>query len=840
MPSHLTRQVFRRLLANEPIVHRGCLRRQAYSSATAATALASRPRRQNGFPAVRPAQRRTFFNFNMFRKAKRELKEADMDPGIEKMMELEKMQRMRARLPHPEDVAKALRKFFAAKLAQKKPLEDTQAQLALQSIKYCIDSQSGQTAVDGEDVAGPILSTTFFTTAAKAARAQPKRISAAHIELAQVLYRVLLDARSARSKLALEACCMLLSNSGSPQKARELLVQHEKTDSAESPLSPTEAEEASAMDDAGEIAEQASTNFSRTAWRCVLVGFALKQDEPELKRTLAMMGERGLDRGEVVAGTMMDFYVSQDNAAEVRSWWERYRQVAPVAMPRSAMRDQATGKATYRVLRWCIRSGNLEFGHQIVTDVMRSNPSKPVWDSIFVWAAGTGKGVDEIGRMVDVMERSNEAVPDQAQWRVPDTATINALVEFAISKDDPYMAERFIALGRERGIEPDARTYVLQMDYRLSVNDVDGALTAYKNLQAMDLSEGEDLPVVNKLVVALCSSKRHDFDTIMNVAADLSDRRARFEPLTVATLSLLHLNRDELHDVIDLLNTHAFHYSSTERASIRDAMIAYCLDPATPTSRSWDAYTILRNVFDELTRASRTELMINFITRERPDMAVHVFNHMRQHSRADTMPTRDTYIAAFMGTARLGDLESLEVVHNQLKLDFNIEINTLVRNALVIAYTACGRPRKALGFWDEVVASREGPSYNSVHVALRACEKSPYGDLKAREIWALLGKQNVELDGAMWASYVAALAGNGEVRQAMQVVEAAEGKGEVEVDVFLLGSLFAGAPGMGKQGEVEGWGRERYPGVWAELVKTGVQEDEAGNRLFGVDRRVAP
>ncbi|KAK0767329.1 hypothetical protein LTR02_018322, partial [Friedmanniomyces endolithicus] len=116
------------------------------------------------------------------------------------------------------------------------------------------------------------------------------------------------------------------------------------------------------------------------------------------------------------------------------------------------------------------------------------------------------------------MERANEGILDKESWRRPDTATINALVEYAISKDDPYTAERFIALGRDRGIEPDARTYVLQMAYRLGVNDIDGALTAYKNLQTMDLSSDEDIPAVNKLIGALCSSKQHDFDTIMNVA----------------------------------------------------------------------------------------------------------------------------------------------------------------------------------------------------------------------------------------------------------------------------------------------------------------------------------
>ena len=42
-------------------------------------------------------QSRTFLNFNFFQRNERVEKEADMDPGLEKMMELSKRERMRDR-----------------------------------------------------------------------------------------------------------------------------------------------------------------------------------------------------------------------------------------------------------------------------------------------------------------------------------------------------------------------------------------------------------------------------------------------------------------------------------------------------------------------------------------------------------------------------------------------------------------------------------------------------------------------------------------------------------------------------------------------------------------------
>ncbi|KAK5131547.1 hypothetical protein LTR08_000874 [Meristemomyces frigidus] len=843
MPSLLTRQVFRRLLASEPIVHRGCLRRPAYSTIPARGDSCRRASTCRSFPAVRPAQRRTFFNLNMFRKPKREAREADMDPGIDMMMHLVKMQRMRTRLPHPADVAKALDDFVLHKRRSAGvAVEDTQAQLALQSIRYCLESQAAQEqAADGSE-ATVLLPASFFQLVAIVLKSDFfEHYSIAHVELAKVMYENLAHGNRIQYRHALQAYCRVLSYSGSPDQARELLLQQENTGPTHAASSGNVVNDEFDMDESTAAVEDTHSNTSKadlhSCWRCVLKGFTLKRNEVELERTLAMMTERGFGIDLNVTGIFLQYYISQGNASVIRKWWDQWKLFPQKTRgPQSARSGIILGQ----LLEWCLNSGQLEFGQQAVRYMTSKNPTKLYWDVIFVWAAGTGKGVEEIGRMMDVMERSNQNISDQKSWRTPDIATINALVAFSISKDDPYMAERFIALGKDRGIEQNARTYVLQMEYRLGVNDVDGALTAYKNLQAMDLSENEDIPAVNKLVVALCSSKRHDFETIMNVAADLSDRRARFEPLTVATLSMLHLGRDEVHDVIDLLNTHAFHYSSTGRATIRNALVSHITDPATPTSRAWDAYTIIRSIFDELARDARTELMTSFFKRERPDMAVHIFNHMRAHSRADTIPTVDTYIAAFMGTARLRDLESLEVVHNQLKLDYNVDMNTLFRNALVIAYTACERPRKALGFWDEIVASREGPSYNSIHIALRACEKSPFGDVKAKEIWDKLRKMKVDLDSTMWASYVAALAGNGDVRQAVRAVEEAEKKGELEVDAFVLGSLFAGAPGMTKQGEVEAWGKQRYERVWKELEGMGCVEEEDGTRVFGIDRSVTP
>lgn len=792
-------------------------------------------------------QRRTFFNLNIFTK-KQEVREADMDPGIEKMMEFAKRERMRARLPPLEEMVAALRRYFDAKQKNNKGISDSHAGLVLQSLRYC---RASQRAREG-GAASPegVLTEPTLIYAASALCKEAEATTQTHVELARELWEnpAFGPTQSVMDK-ALVSYIFTLCRTSNAQQARDVVLELEgrSGDQADLGSQPTSLRRDSKVDvpattNTGPTTFIMSTEVQQQIWPTILRGYITENNEAEVEHTLSMIDDRHVGDNVHVFGSMLDFSLKKNNPSGIKSWWSACRE-AYANLQHADSNEQSyklLGKRLQDVLVWCMSHGELELGHGIVRDVMTSNPHKRLWDATFVWAAGTQKSVDQIDRMMTVMEQSNDMIPDSALHRVPDIDTINDLVEFAITKNDPYMAERFINLGRDRSIEPDSRTYVLQMGYRLDVDDVDGALTAYKHLQATDLASNEDVPTVNRLIVALCNTGRHSFDTIMNVAADLSDRRARFEQPTVSTLSLLHLKRDERDDVLDLLNTHAFHYSSVERKSIRDDLVAFSLNPKTSTARAWQAYIILKTVFDELPRTERTDLMTSFFDRNRADMGVQVFQNMRMHSRGDTLPTIDTYVAAFLGLAKLRDLENLEIIHNLLKLDFNIDTTTYLLNSLIISYTACGKARKALGFWDEIVASREGPSYNTLHAALRACEKAPFGDVRAKGIWELLRKRGVELDQALWASYAGALAGNGDMQLAIGTLEEAERNGEAVLDFLVLGSLFNGAAGQAKQAEVEAMAKEKYPEEWEKLENVKVDFDENRMRAFRIDRAIAP
>jgi ubiquitin-like modifier-activating enzyme ATG7 len=176
--------------------------------------------------------------------------------------------------------------------------------------------------------------------------------------------------------------------------------------------------------------------------------------------------------------------------------------------------------------------------------------------------------------------------------------------------------------------------------------------------------------------------------------------------------------------------------------------------------------------------------MHEFFNRRRTDMGIHVFGHMRQSQVKERRPTADIYVECFSGIAKSPDLKSLEIVHNMLKLDSQVEPNTRLYNALMLAYTACGEPHGALEFWDEIIHSREGPTYNSIQIALSACAVAPFGDRDARKIWERLQQFDIAVTKEIHEAYINALAGNGLMAEAKDLVTTMAATIDVQPDLM--------------------------------------------------------
>ncbi len=664
------------------------------------------------------------------------------------MLELTERLSRGERTAPPDELAQAFVDFFQSKQKNILPVEDIQAEHAFLTLEHL---QKTHNEVEGFWLTSEELRMALGTL--RLTKDSPYR---SHNKLARLLFEELQRRREAsiddkEKAVPLERDLMpfirVMSHSGDALYSRDLVEKYWESDLKHAIASP---------------------------WSAVLKGLSWENREEELQKTVEIMKIYDVSFNNQIHQAITTYYASvREDMNMTKKWYEH-----PLAF--GQLPTLYTNKA---VLRLCIKSKEFEWGDGIFKSMLEGNPEDiSSWNIIFQWAAAKGKSVDEIERMMQVMVRKGE---ERDVFLHPDMDSINGLIELANSRNDPYTAERYVALGHKWGLQPNARTYLLQMEYRIKVGDLGGARTAYARLQGEEVPENEDLRLVNKLIVALCADKRQNHEAIMGLVEDLSERKARFEPDTVAALSEFHLERGEMDDVVDLLNTYAFQYGTEQRAGIRDILLLHCLNPATTTSIAWETYNVLRRTFTETNLSTRISLMKNFFNRKRSDMATHVFSHMRQQRVWALRPTVDTYAQCLSGIARARDLDSLRTVYNMVKLDNTIEPNTQLYNALMLAYSACGDSRQALAFWEDIVHSREGPSYASIQIALRACEGSVFGERVAQEIWRKLKKFEIEVTREIYAAYVGVFAGHNLFDKCIQLIEDAEKEVGYKPDALL-------------------------------------------------------
>ncbi|KAF9695092.1 hypothetical protein EKO04_006765 [Ascochyta lentis] len=820
MPSHLTRVVFRSIIANEPLLYRGCRHRALRPCALT----------QHGARALPQSQRRTFFG-GLF-KSQRKIKKMDMPAGLETMSELSHAQQTSARPPTPKDIAEALKSFFTSK---KGAFEDFHIRLAHNAFQYLVENpkEGGEQWCTKRELSALLDELIHF-------RRRPEAGGKPHVQFGTALIDQITkmkdsdvgtsaaEATSKAAKMSREDefdCFIrpkfvhLLALYGATSQAREMATKF--------------------YNDYSSTAE-IKKKSRRYVWNQVLAGAAREGNMDEMATTTDLFSKSSVPLTDITQSVLVSSF-SRKQQLDLAKFW--YAQPVVTESGKATNIRSATHTA---LLIGCALSGDLTFGQEVVSGLTKGKvPDKKGWDAIFLWSAAIGKGVDEVERMMNVMvRRTEEAQSNDSGIHAiyPDVDTINLLVEFAMSKSDPYSAERYIALGEKRGIMPNEHTYTMQMQYRLSVKDVDGARAAYYNLQGDFKGSEASVAAINELIQVLCESKQHHYDDIMAIVDDLHERKAHFAPETIAKLCLLHLRRVEIHDAMDLLQVHAHQYSPAQRAVISKSLCAFILDGETSTADAWDAYQILRNTFPETSRNDRIQLMNEFFARNRSDMSCHVYFHMRNHAAESHQANRDVYIAAFTGFARCTDAESLELVNNQLKLDFRVDMDTRLRNALMLAHASCGNNKKALEFWREICESKEGPSYNSIAIAFRSCEGMPWGDQHAKSIWARLKEQDVEIDKKIFTAYLSAIARNFLHDEALALVETVEEEFGYAPDFYILSNWYNTTTNIEKQGKVEAWIKERHPGVWREMEALGhwVTMDGFGYKQYNINRDLEP
>ncbi|KAI0407637.1 complex I intermediate-associated protein [Xylaria palmicola] len=802
-------------------VTRHVLRRPPTPRAIAASILGSPAPRPTfrpypvGCRAPGAVHRRSFFK--LFQKPPRTLKEIEAEPGYETLLTYRAAENDNLRPPPIPDLVKAWRDFFAYKAKYHRVVNSTQALCAHRVLEYFVKPSNV------ENVA---LSIDDLHQAMQCLERSPRDDPIYHLEFSRALFReirrrelniqpgrlhnVTLDYRiknqQGQSKY-LHSFLVALSLHGSALEAKDIFLQ----------ILPEHV---------------TSTDFRpRRSLLPIMNGLAREGQEQALREIVRETVKSGVAYDVSIQSVMTSFFAQRDNFQETKFWWTRPLRKGLHPAPHTY----------YEVLQFALRNDQKEWAMEIYENLIAQLESgtlseyKSCWDVSFQFAfLLLGKGSDEIEHMFNVALEHTKTQPKSQ----PNMGSINCLLRCAIDKDDPYMAERFISLSNKLGFEPDLSTCILQLEYRLRANDLAGAFTTYQALRGLETSSNDrELPILNKLIRGLCASPRPDYEKILDVTSYLEQRHVTLEPETVVSICTAFLKNDETYEVIDTLSLHTAHYSIAERQMVRKSFVNYCLDEKNSTARVWDAYALLRQFFPEVENEDREGIMDAFFDRRRPDMACHVFGHMRAHNNPQHRPTLETYVRCLEGIGRCPDMESLRTIHNMAKMDTTIQLNTQLYNALMIGYIACDTSHRALDFWKEITTSPEGPSYASLEIVFRAYEGQPYGDAPGRDLWNKVLKMDIDVPEHVYAAYIIMLAAHSHLPDVKQLLDDHDNIVGKRPDALTFAYVYNALPSKEMKEDFESWSQHEYPPLWNAVTRMHRRKkDEDGLLQFKVSR----
>ncbi|PNY25398.1 Complex I intermediate-associated protein 84, mitochondrial [Tolypocladium capitatum] len=770
------------------------------ASAPSCAAYANPARRR---PITRPVARRdfqrTFFNV-LFQKPPREVRQPEYEPGWMQIMVWRSRMLDSLRPPPRRELVEAWKKLMQSKLKRRVPLNSTQALQCRRLLEYLAEPSNPEQV-------RPLSSAHLSMARQVLLDIEPQERDQNHLDLAKALHAVWSSGNftgKARSpELQWSYFVKSLCRYGASLEAMQELC-----------TKWNDPAYAAYLDKEDRLVE------------AVARGLAREGKETELVELIEYAEKHGVPYDAGTQAVMVVFFADLDRVPETQNWLSK-----PITQSYSQVE-------VYRaVASFAMRNGLQDWAMPLFLELGQSQPKKKYWDALSQAILLVGKGLGEVDTMMSHMVDRNGALS-------PDTHTLNGLLRVAVETEDAALGDEVLSLGAAKGLAPNGETYLILLQMRLATGNVAGAQAAYEQVKYLEPWNHESRPglfdeyrqLLSRYLVFLSRESPPDFKLILALLEAVEEEQILLDPETVASLCLRFLENDQHFEVMDILSVHSFFFSEAQREVVQNAFIAFCLDRHTSTSRAWGGYQLLHQFFQDTSFERRSRLMEAFFDRKRPDMASHVFGHMRQHRNKSYHPKMDTYIRCLEGFARYPDPEGLGMVHNMLKMDTTIQPTTKLYTAMMLAYTACDKPLAALDFWNEITQSREGPSYASLEAVFWTLERKPGGDRKAREIWERIERMDLELPPAVYNAYIGAVAGSGNEKEVRSLIMDMSSFVGAEPDAMTLAVAHNALPGQELQARFREWAKKKYRNTWAELDKVGQRLNEYSLCQFKINR----
>jgi len=212
---------------------------------------------------------------------------------------------------------------------------------------------------------------------------------------------------------------------------------------------------------------------------------------------------------------------------------------------------------------------------------------------------------------------------------------------------------------------------------------------------------------------------------------------------------------------------------------------------------------------ETITLSHRHNLMQKLLFHGRSDLGLELFHDMR-HSDI-SQPTNETYRIMLSGCAKTRDPQTLEHIHNALRLDSSIEPDTTLFNSLMLAYNRSRLPEKALAIWEVLSESSRIPDVETASLALDACVRLPrFGLIRARKIWTFMEDNHIEPSSSSYAALLSVFASVGKWDGIVGLLERMD---KEKVNAQVLGTAY-NCMRRDRKSEIEQWARANRPEVW--------------------------
>ncbi|KAL4927419.1 putative mitochondrial respiratory complex I chaperone (Cia84) [Aspergillus undulatus] len=791
MQSQLTRRVFRAILNNEPLLSRQCHRRCLH------TVRQSRSRRVVPVPFY--IQRRRLFAFN-FKPTTPPPSTLPSEIGLKPMSDLLISLRDKSRGPESDILAKAFQDFFETRATEPGVITDFQAQL-FSTTWYHLQNREGDLEVETWQQA-------FCDEA-----------------LGNVLYvlseaECLPQARDTISKFARSVFTALFENSDADWNRVDQSAILAYIDVQALNGDPDEAQRTL------EKFWPRLRDTDPSPWLSVVRGFAMSGGTRHIKQIAKLSNKHGFYFDSAQQEEMIQHLVRRSSDA-VRLVYE-----SPLASG-----QEPTIPTKIAAIKSAIFKHDTPWAEPIFESIL----SEPISETIgirLLWAAAHGKDASQIAGMVESMAVSEKQPNLQASASM---SCVNDMIEYAISANDPVLADGFISLASTWGLESDSRTHLLHLESRIQAGDLQGVLASLGSIDSLETTNPENLPLINKLIIMLCSVRQDEaiLDHITSILDPLFENNTRLESETLTALTRTLLHHHDLEAVSELLRPRLGSYETEEKTMIRNAITDFIQDSNQASDPAWEAYELLRLAFPETGVRTRTSIMTSFFQRDRSDLAYLVFGHMRQAESFSQRPKPDTYARCFQGIAQTRDAQHLELTHNMLKLDTEVDLTTRLLNWLMLAYAECDMPEKSMQIFKDILQSEEGPSNHTLYFFFRTCEKHHNGTREAIKMVEKMKVLDIALDRRLYTAYVEALAAQCEVDLATEAMDKMKEVTGFPPNSHSIGHLYNAIPYQYWKDEVEKWAKANHSELWAQLEGIERYEDEGGLR-FKIPRKDVP